>query len=137
MIAYYTEDVKMPTFPKRKMNAWIKSVANKYKKNVGEIAYIFCSEKKILEVNKQYLQHDYYTDIITFDYCERDVLNGDIFISIETVSSNAERFRVSFEEELRRILIHGILHLCGQDDKTPALRAEMTKKENEALEMLG
>ena len=137
MIAYYTEDVKMPTFPKRKMNAWIKSVANKYKKNVGEIAYIFCSDKKILEVNKQYLQHDYYTDIITFDYCERDVLNGDIFISIETVSSNAERFRVSFEEELRRILIHGILHLCGQDDKTPALRAEMTKKENEALEMFG
>lgn len=137
MIAYYTEDVKMPTFPKRKMNAWIKSVVNKYKKNVGEIAYIFCSNKKILEVNKQYLQHDYYTDIITFDYCERDVLNGDIFISIETVSSNAERFRVSFEEELRRILIHGILHLCGQDDKTPALRAEMTKKENEALEMLG
>jgi rRNA maturation RNase YbeY len=135
MIAYYTEDVKMPTFPKRKMNAWIKSVANKYKKNVGEIAYIFCSDKKILEVNKQYLQHDYYTDIITFDYCERDVLNGDIFISIETVSSNAEQFRVSFEEELRRILIHGILHLCGQDDKTPALRAEMTKKENEALEM--
>ena len=66
MIAYYTEDVKMPTFPKRKINAWIKSVANKYKKNVGEIAYIFCSEKKILEVNKQYLQHDYYTDIITF-----------------------------------------------------------------------
>ncbi len=137
MIAYYTEDVKMPTFPKRKMNAWIKSVANKYKKNVGEIAYIFCSDKKILEVNKQYLQHDYYTDIITFDYCERDVLNGDIFISIETVSSNAEQFRVSFEEELRRILIHGILHLCGQDDKTPALRAEMTKKENEALEMWG
>ena len=135
MIAYYTEDVKMPTFPKRKMNAWIKSVANKYKKNVGEIAYIFCSDKKILEVNKQYLQHDYYTDIITFDYCERDVLNGDIFISIETVSSNAEQFRVSFEEELRRILIHGIL--CGQDDKTPALRAEMTKKENEALEMWG
>ena len=137
MIAYYTEDVKMPTFPKRKMNAWIKRVANKYKKNVGEIAYIFCSDKKILEVNKQYLQHDYYTDIITFDYCERDVLNGDIFISIETVSSNAEQFRVSFEEELRRILIHGILHLCGQDDKTPALRAEMTKKENEALEMWG
>lgn len=137
MIAYYTEDVKMPTFPKRKMNAWIKSVANKHKKNVGEIAYIFCSDKKILEVNKQYLQHDYYTDIITFDYCEKDVLNGDIFISIETVSSNAERFRVSFEEELRRILIHGILHLCGQDDKTPALRAEMTKKENEALEMWG
>lgn len=137
MIAYYTEDVKMPTFPKRKINVWIKSVANKYKKNVGEIAYIFCSDKKILEVNKQYLQHDYYTDIITFDYCERDVLNGDIFISIETVSSNAERFRVSFEEELRRILIHGILHLCGQDDKTPALRAEMTKKENEALEMWG
>ncbi|MBO5975183.1 MAG: rRNA maturation RNase YbeY, partial [Paludibacteraceae bacterium] len=107
MIAYYTEDVKMPTFPKRKMNAWIKSVANKYKKNVGEIAYIFCSDKKILEVNKQYLQHDYYTDIITFDYCERDVLNGDIFVGIDTVASNAEQFGSKFEEELKRIIIHG------------------------------
>ena len=135
MIAYYTEDVKMPTFPKRKMNAWIKSVANKYKKNVGEIAYIFCSDKKILEVNKQYLQHDYYTDIITFDYCERDVLNGDIFVGIDTVASNAEQFGSTIEEELKSIIIHGILHLCGQDDKTPLLREEMTKKENEALQM--
>lgn len=137
MISYYTEDVKMPKFSKRKMNAWIKAVAKKYEKNVGEVAYIFCSDKKILEVNNQYLQHDYYTDIITFDYCEKNILNGDIFVGVETVTSNAEQFGPSFDEELRRIIIHGILHLCGQDDKTPLLRAEMTKKENEALQMWG
>lgn len=125
----------MPVFSKRKMNLWIKAVANKYKKNVGEIAYIFCSDEKILEVNQQYLQHDYYTDIITFDYCENNTLNGDIFVGVETVLSNANQFGTTFEEELRRIIIHGILHLCGQDDKTIVLRAEMTQKENEALKM--
>ena len=87
-------------------------------------------------MNKQYLEHDYYTDIITFDYCEGNTLSGDIFISIDTVQSNANEYNVSFEEELYRIIIHGILHLCGQEDKTPETRAEMTKKENDALEML-
>lgn len=126
----------MPKIGKRETNAWIKTVAAKYGKKVGEVAYIFCDDEKILEVNREYLQHDYYTDIITFDYCEGDVLNGDIFISLDTVASNAEEFGVTFDEELHRVLIHGILHLCGQDDQTPELRAEMIAKENDALGML-
>ena len=136
MIFYTTENVKLPKLEKRKTNAWIKSVAAKYDKKIGEIAYIFCDDAKILEVNKTYLQHDYFTDIITFDYCEGVVLNGDIFISLDTVRTNAQEFGVTFENELHRILIHGILHLCGQKDKTPETRLEMTRKENEALQMI-
>ena len=133
MIQYITEELVMPTMPKQKLSQWIKSVARIYGKKVGEIAYIFCTDERILEVNNQYLQHDYYTDIITFDYSSESTISGDIFISVDTVKSNAQEFNVSFEEELSRIIIHGILHLCGQDDKTPTLRAEMTEKENQAL----
>lgn len=136
MISYNTENVGMPKLKRRETNEWIKNVAEKYHKKIGEIAYIFCNDEKILEVNRQYLNHDYYTDIITFDYCEGTMLNGDIFISLDTVKSNAEEFGAPFEEELHRILIHGILHLCGQDDKTPETKAEMTRKENEALREL-
>ena len=136
MIFYTTENVKAPKLEKRKTNVWIKTVAEKYDKKIGEIAYIFCDDAKILEVNKTYLQHDYFTDIITFDYCEGAVLNGDIFISLDTVRANAQEFGVTFENELHRILIHGILHLCGQEDKTPEARLEMTRKENEALQMI-
>lgn len=102
-------------------------------KKTGDIAYIFCSDERILEINKQYLQHDYYTDIITFDYSEDNIISGDIFISIDTVKSNSLDFGSDFETELLRVIIHGILHLCGQDDKSPELRMEMTRKENEAL----
>ena len=137
MISYNIEGVKMPKISKRETNAWIKAVAAKYGKKVSEVAYIFCDDPKILEVNKEYLNHDYFTDIITFDYCEGNVLNGDIFISLDTVASNAEEFGVTFDEELHRVLIHGILHLCGQDDQTPELRAEMIAKENDALKMRG
>jgi rRNA maturation RNase YbeY len=136
MIFYTTENVKAPKLEKRKTNVWIKTVAEKYDKKIGEIAYIFCDDAKILEVNKTYLQHDYFTDIITFDYCEGAVLNGDIFISLDTVRTNAQEFGVTFENELHRILIHGILHLCGQEDKTPEARLEMTRKENDALQMI-
>ena len=136
MIFYTTENVKAPKLEKRKTNVWIKTVAEKYDKKIGEIAYIFCDDAKILVVNKTYLQHDYFTDIITFDYCEGAVLNGDIFISLDTVRTNAQEFGVTFDNELHRILIHGILHLCGQEDKTPEARMEMTRKENEALQMI-
>lgn len=136
MISYYAENVKNPLTQRRGVNAWIKAVAAVYGKKIGEIAYVFCNDERILEVNRQYLQHDYYTDIITFDYCEGNMLSGDIFISLDTVRSNAEEYGVSFEQELYRILIHGVLHLCGQDDKTPETRQEMTRKENAALEML-
>jgi probable rRNA maturation factor len=134
MIQYIAEEVELPVFPKQKITRWIKETATAYGKKAGDIAYVFCSDKRILEVNNQYLKHDYYTDIITFDYSEGPVISGDIFISLETVQSNAVAFNVSMEDELRRIMIHGILHLCGQDDKTPELRLEMTRKENLALE---
>lgn len=134
MIQYIAEGVELPVLPTYKINRWIQEIALEYGKKTGEIAYIFCNDTRILEVNKQFLQHDFYTDIITFDYTEGPVISGDIFISLETVKSNAEEFNTVFDDELKRILIHGILHLCGQDDKTPELRQEMTRKENAALE---
>jgi len=134
MIQYIAEDIKLPTIQKQRINRWIKETAAEYKKKTGEIAFIFCSDEKIIEINNQYLKHDYYTDIITFDYSEGAIISGDIFISIDTVRSNSVEFGISFEYELQRILIHGILHLCGQNDDTPELRLEMTKKENLALQ---
>lgn len=125
----------MPAIKKRETTAWIKAVAETYGKKVGEIAYIFCSDEKILEVNRQYLQHDYYTDIITFDYCEGKKLSGDLFISLDTVRTNAELFDAPYETELYRVIIHGILHLCGINDKGPGEREIMEAAENKALEM--
>ena len=125
----------MPAIKKRETTAWIKAVADTYGKKVGEIAYIFCSDEKILEVNRQYLQHDYYTDIITFDYCEGKKLAGDLFISLDTGRTNAEQFDAAYETELYRVIIHGILHLCGINDKGPGEREIMEAAENKALEM--
>ena len=114
----------------------LKTVAASYGKRLGEIAYIFCSDEKILEVNRQYLQHDYYTDIITFDYCEGDRLSGDLFISLDTIRTNAEQFADNnYERELYRVIIHGILHLCGINDKGPGEREIMEEAENKALAM--
>ena len=135
-ITYHTEDVKMPQIKKRETSEWIKAVAATYNKLVGDVAYIFCSDEKILEVNKQYLQHDYYTDIITFDYTVGDRISGDLFISLDTVKTNAEQFADSYEEELNRTIIHGILHLCGIDDKGPGEREIMEKAEDSALTLL-
>lgn len=112
-VTYQTEGVKMPDIKKRETTEWIKNVAASYGKRLGEIAYIFCSDEKILEVNRQYLQHDYYTDIITFDYCQGDRLSGDLFISLDTIRTNAEQFGAAYDDELHRVIIHGILHLCA------------------------
>lgn len=136
MISYNTDNVDMPQLDFSAVNAWIKAVADFYDKKIGDIAYVFCDDEKILEVNRQYLSHDYFTDIITFDYCAGKRLNGDIFISLDTVRSNAAEFGVSYLNELCRVIIHGILHLTGQEDKEPEARAEMTRKENLALEMV-
>ena len=136
MISYHTEDIDKPKICTRRTSAWIKSVSAAHGKTIGEIAYIFCSDPYILQVNQQYLQHDYYTDIITFDYCEGDKLSGDIFVSLDTVKSNSEEFNTGFIEELERIIIHGILHLCGFKDKNPKDKAEMTRQEDAALAML-
>ena len=137
MITYNVDGVKMPRFRKRENSAWVKAVAAAYGKRVGEIAYIFVDDEKILEVNRQYLQHDYYTDIITFDYSEGDVISGDLFISLDTVRSNAGLVGATYEEELRRVIIHGILHLCGINDKGPGEREVLEAAENRALAMFG
>ncbi|MDE5677893.1 rRNA maturation RNase YbeY [Phocaeicola sp.] len=136
MISYQTDGVKMPDIKKKETTAWIKEVAAGYGKRTGEIAYIFCSDDKILEVNQQYLKHDYYTDIITFDYCEGDRISGDLFISLDTVRTNAEQFRQPYNRELHRVIIHGILHLCGINDKGPGEREIMEAAENKALALL-
>lgn len=133
MITYQTDGVKMPVIKKRDISAWLRKVAAGYGKKIGDIAYIFCNDERILEVNREYLQHDYYTDIITFDYCEGDRISGDLFISLDTVRTNAEQFGASYEEELYRVIIHGVLHLCGIDDKAPGEREKMEEAENRAL----
>lgn len=136
MITYQTDGVKMPTIKRREISAWVKSVAQSLGKKVGDVAYIFCNDEKILEVNREYLQHDYYTDIITFDYTEENTISGDLFISLDTVRSNSEQLGVSYDQELRRVIIHGILHLCGIDDKGPGEREIMEEHENKALAIL-
>ena len=143
MISYNTDGVKMPAIRRRDTSAWIKTVAASYDKKVGGIAYIFCNDDKILEVNRQYLQHDYYTDIITFDYCEdeemmgnKNTISGDLFISLDTVRTNAEQQGTTYDEELHRVIIHGILHLVGINDKGPGEREIMEAAENKALAML-
>jgi len=135
-ILYQAQEVKLPSIKKRETTNWIKLVAASYNKQIGDIAFIFCSDNKILEVNNQYLQHDYYTDIITFDYTEDNTISGDIFISTDTVKSNSEKFKTDYNEELHRIIIHGVLHLCGINDKGPGEREYMTECENKALKML-
>ena len=136
MIHFSTDQVEMPALNQTKIQRWIRAVAADYGFSVGEIHYIFCSDEKELEVNRTFLQHDYYTDVITFDYSTEDVINGDVFISLDTVRSNAEEVGADFKEELMRIIIHGVLHLTGQADKTPETKAEMTRKENLALAKL-
>ncbi|MCR5068780.1 MAG: rRNA maturation RNase YbeY [Prevotella sp.] len=136
MITYSAENVKMPKIRRRDTSAWIKKVAASYGRTVGEVGYLFCDDEKILEVNREYLQHDYYTDIITFDYDEGDQINGDLVISLDTVRTNAELFGKTYEEELHRVIIHGILHLCGINDKGPGEREIMEAAENKALAML-
>lgn len=136
MIHFISENIVMPLFNQDRVILWIKQVARQYDKKTGNINYIFCDDKRILEVNKQYLQHDYFTDIITFDYSSGKIISGDIFISMDTVLSNSKELNVDFNQELYRILIHGILHLTGQDDKNPGSKKEMTRKENDALNLL-
>ena len=133
MITYNSEKVKMPKIKKRETTAWIKQVAQNYVTKVGDIGYMFVDDEKRLEVNREYLQHDYYTDIITFDYCEDDELNGDLVISLDTVRTNAELFGKTYEEELYRVIIHGVLHLIGINDKGPGEREIMEAAENKAL----
>lgn len=135
-VSFFTENVDLPAINKTIIRNWIKQVADLHGKRVGEISYIFCDDAKILEVNLQYLKHDYYTDIITFDYTEGDKISGDLFISLDTVRTNAEQFGQEYSVELNRVIIHGILHLCGINDKGPGEREIMEAEENKALSLL-
>lgn len=136
MIRFNADNIEMPSLDERKIGKWIRAVAADYGFSVGNINYIFCSDERELAVNREFLGHDYYTDVITFDYSTASTLNGDIFISLDTVRSNSEAVGEPYEKELRRIIIHGVLHLTGQGDKTPETKAEMTEKENRALARL-
>lgn len=136
MISYVAEQIAMPLIDEPQIARWITRVAAGYGFAVGDITYVFCSDERILEVNRQFLGHDYYTDVITFDYSTPSRIAGDIYISLDTVRSNAEQVGASFEQELHRILIHGVLHLTGQGDKTPETKAQMTAKEEAALAIL-
>ena len=136
MITYNSDGVRMPKIRRRDTSAWIKAVAATYGRKVGDVGYMFVSDEKILEVNREYLGHDYYTDVITFYYDEDDIVSGDVVISLDTVRSNAELFGKDYDDELHRVIIHGILHLCGINDKGPGEREIMEAAENKALAML-
>ena len=136
MITYNSDGVRMPKIRRRDTSAWIKAVAATYGRKVGDVGYMFVSDEKILEVNREYLGHDYYTDVITSDYDEDDIVSGDVVISLDTVRSNAELFGKDYDDELHRVIIHGILHLCGINDKGPGEREIMEAAENKALAML-
>lgn len=136
MITYNVDGVRMPAIKKRAVNGWIKAVAASYNRRVGDIGYMFVNDERILQVNNEYLGHNYYTDVITFDYDEGDIVSGDIVISLDTVQSNAQLFGKTYEEEFYRVLIHGILHLCGINDKGPGERQVMEAAENRALALL-
>ncbi len=132
-ISYIAENVELPVLNHEAVAKWIEAVAASHDKRVGALTYIFCDDDYILTTNRQYLQHDYYTDIITFDYSNRRRISGDMVISLDTVRTNAEQFAKSYDTELLRVIIHGVLHLCGINDKGPGEREIMEKFENEAL----
>lgn len=135
-VSYETVDVPSPTLKKKLTARWIFLVVKNYQKKAGTITYIFCSDAEILKINEQYLNHNYYTDIITFDYTEDNVVSGDLFISLDRVKANSKKFGTDYEEELHRVMIHGILHLCGFKDKKSAEKQIMREKEDEALALL-
>lgn len=132
-IQFYNEDVELPHLDTERVKKWLVFIANKHEKEIGEISYIFCSDSYLLEVNRQYLDHDYLTDIITFDYTEKNTISGDVFISTDRVSENAVEFDVSYDEELLRVISHGVLHLIGFNDKNDADQEVMTQQENASI----
>ena len=135
-IAWLTENVDMPKLDFAKVEAWLCDVARAHDRMAGTLTYIFCDDDKIIDVNRRFLDHDYYTDIITFDYSRRKLVSGDMFISLDTVATNARAVDATYSSELHRVIVHGLLHLCGINDKGPGEREIMEAHENRALEML-
>ena len=135
MISFNVKDVNMPELDFDKIDVWLREVAVNYNKRIRNLNYLFCDDNEILRVNKEFLNHDYFTDIITFDYSRKDKVSGDIFISLDTVKSNSRELKVTYESELLRVIAHGLLHLCGIDDKGPGEREIMEENENKALDL--
>ncbi len=137
-IQFFSEDIDFTLKNKQKVREWIGAIIKQEGfKRIGELSFVFCSDKYLLEINKQYLDHDTYTDIVTFDSSEEeDTIAGDIFISVERTRENASKFGVSASDELHRVIIHGVLHLCGYHDKKKEDKALMTEKENAALGLI-
>ena len=135
MVRYYSEDIKFNFKGRRANNKWLSGVASAESKKLGELNVIFCSDPHILEMNRKYLGHDYYTDIITFDYCEGNLLSGDLFISVDTVRDNSSFYGASFDEEIHRVIVHGLLHLIGYDDGTAEEKKMMREKEDYYLSL--
>lgn len=135
MIRYFTENLNFKYKNRRLNNSWLNSVIRAEDKVPGDINIIFCSDDYLLDVNKKFLSHDYYTDIITFDYCQADIVSGDLFISIDSVGDNAKHFNVEFDEELHRVIVHGVLHLIGYDDHCDEDIVQMRSKENHYLQL--
>ncbi len=135
-VQYFSEDVPFPKLTKRITTRWIKRVIGSEGKLVGDICFIFCSDEYLLEVNKKYLNHDYYTDVITFDYSEEKLVSGDVFVSVDRIEENAIEFGHRPEDELLRILVHGVLHLLGYKDKIKEDKVLMTEKEDYYLKVL-
>ena len=135
MVRYFFEDTPFQFKPKRLTSSWLKMVAESEIRKLGDINVIFCSDNYILDINQKYLQHDYFTDIITFDYCEGNKLSGDLFISVDSVRENSIYYHTAFDDELNRVIVHGLLHLIGYDDHTVEDIAQMRSKENYYLEL--
>lgn len=135
MVRYFFEDIDFQFKPKRFTSSWLKTVAESEIRRLGEVNLIFCSDNYILDINQRFLQHDYFTDIITFDYCEGNVLSGDLFISVDSVRENSLEYGTEFEDELNRVIVHGVLHLVGYDDHTEEDVKEMRSKENYYLDL--
>lgn len=136
MISFQTINVEMPTIDQKLISRWVKAVAASYNRTTGDVAYVFVDDEEILRVNRQFLGHDYYTDIITFNSGSVTHVSGDLIISLDTVRSNAEMLDKPYQQELHRVIIHGILHLCGINDKGPGEREIMEAAEDKALEIL-
>lgn len=136
MIRFFNNEVKFTINNKLLLKRWIKLVASKFGREAGDLNIIFCSDDKLLEINRQFLGHNYYTDIITFDYCNDDTIEGELYISIDTVKANAVEYKQSFSDELHRVIIHGVLHLCGLDDHSNRQKHIMRENENESLNLL-
>ncbi|MGZ3865009.1 MAG: rRNA maturation RNase YbeY [Bacteroidia bacterium] len=135
MAVYFSSSVKVKLPPKKNLKTWVEKIATSEKCKLKNLIYNFCSDEELLEKNKQFLNHNTYTDIITFDYSEENAISGEIYISVDRVAENADKFKTDFSEELKRVMAHGVLHLCGYKDKSPLQQKQMRAAENKALKM--